>query len=152
MAFATVPVLEIERLGDAPRCPLPAGKRPLSGVRVVDLTRVIAEPICGRTLAAHGADVLRIHPPHLPKVPVLAMDGGRGKRCAYVDLRDARDRRAFDALVEDAGVFVQGFRPGGPAPLGCAPEVVAGRRPGIVSESRSWAWQRVPAWRENPES
>ena len=66
--------------------------------------------------------MLRIHPPHLPEMPVLAMDGGRGKRCAHVDLRDARDRRAFDALVEGADVFVQGFRPGGLASLGYAPE------------------------------
>ena len=145
VALATVPVLEIERLGDAPPCLLPAGKRPLSGVRVADLTRVIAGPICGRTLAAHGADVLRIHPPHLPEVPVLAMDGGRGKRCAHVDLRDARDRRAFDALVEDADVFVQGFRPGGLASLGYAPEVVAERRPGIVYVTLS-AWGETGPW------
>ena len=145
VALATVPVLEIERLGDAPPCPLPAGKRPLSEVRVADLTRVIAGPICGRTLAAHGADVLRIHPPHLPEVPVLAMDGGRGKRCAHVDLRDARDRRAFDALVEDADVFVQGFRPGGLASLGYAPEVVAERRPGIVYVTLS-AWGETGPW------
>ena len=144
-ALATVPVVEIERLGDAPSRPLPAGERPLSGVRVADLTRVIAGPICGRTLAAHGADVLRIHPPHLPEMPVLAMDGGRGKRCAHVDLRDARDRRAFDALVEGADVFVQGFRPGGLASLGYAPEAVAERRPGIVYVTLS-AWGETGPW------
>ena len=113
MALAGVPVLEVVRLGDAAPHPLPTGGRPLAGLRVADLTRVIAGPICGRTLAAHGADVLRIHPPHLPELPVLAMDGGRGKRCAHVDLRDAGDRRAFDALIEGADVFVQGFRPAG---------------------------------------
>ena len=145
VALATVPVLEIERLGDAPSRPLPAGERPLSGVRVADLTRVIAGPICGRTLAAHGADVLRIHPPHLPEMPVLAMDGGRGKRCAHVDLRDAGDRRAFDALVEGADVFVQGFRPGGLASLGYGPEAVAERRPGIVYVTLS-AWGETGPW------
>ncbi len=144
-ALATVPVIEIVRLGDAAPRPLPAGERPLAGVRVADLTRVIAGPVCGRTLAAHGADVLRIHPPHLSEVPVLAMDGGRGKRCAHVDLRDPDDRRAFDALVEDADVFVQGFRPGGLASLGYAPEAVAERRPGIVYVTLS-AWGETGPW------
>ena len=124
-----------------------ARSRPLAGLRVADLTRVIAGPICGRTLAAHGADVLRIHPPHLPEMPALAMDGGRGKRCADVDLRDAGDRRAFDALIEGADVFVQGFRPGGLASLGCAPEAVAERRPGIVYVTLS-AWGESGPWAE----
>ena len=144
-ALAAVPVIEIARLGDAPAHPLPAGDRPLAGVRVADLTRVIAGPVCGRTLAAHGADVLRIHPPHLSEVPVLAMDGGRGKRCAHVDLRDRAGRRAFDALVEGADVFVQGFRPGGLAALGYAPEAVAERRPGIVYVTLS-AWSECGPW------
>ena len=144
-ALTTVPVLEIERLGDAAPRPLPAGERPLAGVRVADLTRVIAGPICGRTLAAHGADVLRIHPPHLPEMPVLAMDGGRGKRCAHVDLHDPGDRRTFDALLDGADVFVQGFRPGGLTSLGYGPEVVAERRPGIVYVTLS-AWSEVGPW------
>ena len=146
-ALTTVPVLEIERLGDAAPRPRPAGERPLAGVRVADLTRVIAGPICGRTLAAHGADVLRIHPPHLPEMPVLAMDGGRGKRCAHVDLRDSGDRRDFDALVEGADVFVQGFRPGGLTSLGYGPEAVAERRPGIVYVTLS-AWGETGPWAE----
>ena len=144
-ALRAVPVIEIERLGNAVPRPLPAGERPLSGVRVADLTRVIAGPICGRTLAAHGADVLRIHPPHLPEMPVLAMDGGRGKRCAHVDLRDAGDRRDFDALVEGADVFVQGFRPGGVESLGYGPRAVARRRPGIVYVTLS-AWGETGPW------
>ena len=144
-ALSGVPVLEIVRIGDAVPRPFPRGDRPLDGVRVADLTRVIAGPVCGRTLAAHGADVLRIHPPHLSEVPVLAMDGGRGKRCAHVDLRDPADRRAFDALVEDADVFVQGFRPGGLASLGYAPEAVAERRPGIVYVTLS-AWGETGPW------
>ena len=145
VALAAVPVIEIARIGDADPRPLPAGDRPLAGVRVADLTRVIAGPVCGRTLAAHGADVLRIHPPHLSEVPVLAMDGGRGKRCAHVDLRDRADRRSFDALVEGADVFIQGFRPGGLAALGYAPEAVAERRPGIVYVTLS-AWSESGPW------
>ena len=144
-ALSTVPVIEFERIGDAAPCSLQASERPLSGVRVADLTRVIAGPICGRTLAAHGADVLRIHPPHLPEIPVLAMDGGRGKRCANVDLHDAGDRSAFDALIEGADVFVQGFRPGGLAAFGYGPEMVAERRPGIVYVTLS-AWGETGPW------
>ena len=144
-ALAAIPVLEIVRLGDAAPHPLPVGERPLSGVRVADLTRVIAGPVCGRTLAAHGADVLRIHPPHLSEVPVLAIDGGRGKRCAHVDLRNADDRRTFDALLKDTDVFVQGFRPGGLASLGYSPEAVAERRSGIVYVTLS-AWGETGPW------
>ena len=144
-ALATVPVIEIVRLGNAEPRPLPAGDRPLAGVRVADLTRVIAGPVCGRTLAAHGADVLRIHPLHLTEIPVLAIDGGRGKRCAHVDLRDPGDRRSFDALIKGADVFVQGFRPGGVAALGYGPEAVAARRPGIVYVTLS-AWGETGPW------
>ena len=144
-ALGAVPVIEIVRIGDAEPRPLPAGDRPLAGVRVADLTRVIAGPVCGRTLAAHGADVLRIHPPHLTEIPVLAIDGGRGKRCAHVDLRDPGDRHSFDALVAGADVFVQGFRPGGVAGLGYGPEAIAERRPGIVYVSLS-AWGETGPW------
>ncbi len=144
-ALAAVPVIEIARLGDAPPRPLPAGDRPLAGVRVADLTRVIAGPVSGRTLAAHGADVLRIHPPQLSEIPVLAIDGGRGKRCAHVDLRSSDDRRAFDALIARADVFVQGFRPGGVSSLGYSPEAVAERRPGIVYVTLS-AWGETGPW------
>lgn len=144
-ALTTVPVFEMVRIGDAAPRPLPAGDRPLAGVRVADLTRVIAGPVCGRTLAAHGADVIRIHPPHLTELPVLAIDGGRGKHCAHVDLRDADDRSAFDALVANADVFVQGFRPGGVASLGYGPEAVAERRPGVVYVTLN-AWGEAGPW------
>ncbi len=144
-ALARTPIIEFKRIGDAGPLPLPPGDRPLAGVRVADLTRVIAGPVCGRVLAAHGADVLRIHPPHLPELPALAIDGGRGKRCAHVDLRNAADRKAFDALVGEADVFVQGFRPGGLASLGYGPEAMAERRPGIVYVTLS-AWGEAGPW------
>ena len=51
------------------RSPCPSGDRPLAGVRVLDMTRIIAGPVCGRTLAAHGADVLNVSAPHLPALP-----------------------------------------------------------------------------------
>ena len=68
--IAALPVVSIRRIGDAPPMPLPArADRPLSGVRVLELTRVIAGPVCGRTLAAHGADVLLLSSPRLPSSP-----------------------------------------------------------------------------------
>lgn len=137
MAVAGQPLMTIEPIGDvgdAPLQPLPAHAdgRPLSGVRVLDLTRVIAGPVCGRTLAAHGADVLLITAPHLPAIAPLVIDTGRGKRSAQLDLRDAASAEQLRALVRDADIFVQGYRPGGLAALQFSPELVAALRPGIV--------------------
>ncbi|WP_426395930.1 CoA transferase [Ralstonia sp. R-29] len=134
MAVASQPLMTIERIGDAPALPLPAHAdgRPLSGVRVLDLTRVIAGPVCGRTLAAHGAEVLLVTAPHLPAIPPLVIDTGRGKRSAQLDLRDAADAEQLRALLRDTDIFVQGYRPGGLAALQFSPEQVAALRPGIV--------------------
>ncbi len=143
-ALAKLPTFEIERIDDAPARaleprPRPAepGARPLSGLRVLDLTRVVAGPVCGRTLAAHGADVLRIASPSLPYIPWLVIDTGRGKRSAFVDLSSAEGRATLTRLVEQADVFVQGYRPGALAALGFAPKDVARLRPGIVYVSLS---------------
>ena len=76
---------------------------------------------------------------------MLAIDGGRGKRCAHADLRDPEDRCAFDDLIAGADVFVQGFRPGGVASLGYDPAAVAERRPGIVYVTLN-AWSERGPW------
>jgi crotonobetainyl-CoA:carnitine CoA-transferase CaiB-like acyl-CoA transferase len=78
-AIDTLPLFEIIKLGDSPRVPAGQGERPLAGVRALDLTRIIAGPVCGRTLAEHGADVMRIGAEHLPSVPPLVIDTGRGR-------------------------------------------------------------------------
>src|SRR5271154_6868925 len=75
-ALATLPLLEIVKIGDAPAQKLPAGDRPLSGVRVLDLTRVLAGPSSARTLAEHGADVLKITAAHLPNIGYQEYDTG----------------------------------------------------------------------------
>jgi hypothetical protein len=145
-AVAGLPLIEIVKIGEAPPRPLPAGaERPLSGLRVLDLTRVIAGPVCGRTLAAHGADVMRITAPHLPGIPDLDVDMGRGKLSAALDLRAAEDRERLAALVRESHVFVQGYRPGGLAARGFAPEALAGMRPGIVAVSLS-AYGHAGPW------
>jgi len=131
-AVAGLPLFSIEQIGDAPAKPLPAIERPLAGIRVLDLTRIIAGPVCGRTLAAHGADVLLITAPHLPSMLPLVIDTGRGKLSASIDLRDPGRRAKLAALVGDADVFVQGYRPGALAAFGFGPEDVAKLRPGII--------------------
>ncbi len=132
VAVAALPIFSIERIGDASPQPLPAAPRPLSGVRVLDLTRIIAGPVCGRALAAHGADVLLVTAPHLPSIEPLAIDTGRGKLSCQIDLRDAAGQSALRALLRDTDVFVQGYRPGALQSLGFGPEQAAKLRPGIV--------------------
>ncbi len=144
-AVADLPVLDIVRMGDAPPEPLADGPDPLSGVRVVDLTRVIAGPVCGRTLAAHGADVVRVGAPHLPViVPVLA-DTNLGKRWTNLDLRDAVELSRLVDLVRTGDVVVQGYRPGGLASFGLGPDDLTAVRPGLVYATLS-AYSHVGPW------
>src|SRR2546421_4269720 len=96
-AVAGLPIFSIERIGDAPPQPLRPGDRPLSGVRVLDLTRVIAGPVCGRTLGVHGADVLLVTAAHLPQMLPLVIDNGRGKLSTFIDLRAADGRATLTA-------------------------------------------------------
>jgi crotonobetainyl-CoA:carnitine CoA-transferase CaiB-like acyl-CoA transferase len=136
-AIAAQPLFAIDRIGAAPPEPLPSGDRPLAGVRVLDLTRIIAGPVCGRALAAHGAEVMRIASARLPFIAPLVIDSGRGKLSAYADLDTEDGRQALRGLLQDADVFVQGYRPGGLAARGFSPEQAAALRPGIVYVSLS---------------
>src|SRR6266540_1776357 len=131
-AIASLPLLEIVKIGDAPPDKLPDGDRPLSGVRVLDLTRVLAGPTCARTLAEHGADVLRITGAHLPSLGYQELDTGHGKLAAHLDLRAPGDVDILRGLVLKADVFSQGYRPGTLANRGLSPEELTGIRPGLV--------------------
>ncbi len=146
-ALAVQPLVSIERVGDAPPLVLPAlprDSRPLSGVRVLDLTRILAGPFCGRTLAAYGADVMLVNSPHLPNIDAIA-DLSRGKLSALADLRTAEGRDALRGVLRDAEVFVQGYRPGALAALGFTPHALTLTRPGIVMVSLS-AYGETGPW------
>lgn len=156
-ALASLPLFEIERIdaagnSDSGRVPLGrdagdgaasgraatpclpsvSAARPLSGVRVLDLTRIIAGPVAGRTLAQHGADVMLVNGPHLPNIAPLVIDNGRGKRSVFLDLRREAERATLHALLQDADVFLQAYRPGALAGHGFSPEALALAKPGIV--------------------
>lgn len=145
IAVASLPVLEIVKIADSPPEKLPEGERPLSGIRVLDLTRVLAGPTCGRTLAEHGADVLKITAAHLPSLGYQEHDTGHGKLSAYLDLREKRDADILRGLVREAEVFSQGYRPGTLADRGFSPEALAKLRPGIVCVSLC-AFSHVGPW------
>ena len=145
-AVATQPLLEILRIGDAPPLPLPQGGRPLAGVRVLDLTRVLAGPTCARTLAEHGADVLKITAAHLPDSGAIEIDTGLGKLAAHLDLRSAQGVETLRGLLSSADVFSQSYRPGALAGRGFSPEEAAKLRPGIVYVSLN-AWGQTGPWK-----
>lgn len=146
-AVATQPLLEIERIGDAPPEPLPKADRPLAGVRVLDLTRVLAGPTAAKTLAEHGADVLKITAAHLPDSGDTDLDTGLGKLSAQLDLRAARGAETLKALAQRADVFSQSYRPGALASRGFSPEELAKLRPGIVYVALS-AWGPSGPWKD----
>jgi crotonobetainyl-CoA:carnitine CoA-transferase CaiB-like acyl-CoA transferase len=144
-AIASLPLLEIVKIGDSAPEKLPDGARPLSGIRVLDLTRVLAGPTCARTLAEHGADVLKITGAHLPNLGYQEYDTGHGKLSAHLDLRESRDVEVLRGLVRDADVFSQGYRPGTLGARGFSPEALATLRPGIVCVSLC-AFSHVGPW------
>ncbi|PSR78925.1 CoA-transferase family III domain-containing protein [Coniella lustricola] len=87
-----------------------ADQRPLAGIKVVEMTRVIAGPQIGAILAAYGADVIRINPPHLPDINIMQLTLNAGKRTIALDLRQPSDAALLDALLGDCDVFINGFR------------------------------------------
>jgi crotonobetainyl-CoA:carnitine CoA-transferase CaiB-like acyl-CoA transferase len=144
-AIASLPLMEIVKIGDSAPEKLPDGDRPLSGIRVLDLTRVLAGPTCARTLAEHGADVLKITGKHLPNIGYQEYDTGHGKLSAHLDLREPRDVEILRTLVRETDVFSQGYRPGTLGGRGFSPEALAKLRPGIVFVSLC-AFSHVGPW------
>ncbi|MEH2492527.1 CoA transferase [Bradyrhizobium sp. AZCC 2230] len=146
-ALAELPLISIEKIGDAAPKPWPEGDRPLAGLRVLDLSRVIAGPVAGRTLAAHGADVLLVSGPDLPAIPWLTIDTGRGKLTTFIELKSEAGRAQMRTLLKDADIVSQGYRPRALATLGFSPEQAAEINPGIVYVTLS-AYGHAGPWAE----
>lgn len=139
-AVAGLPLVALHRSADGPlRAP------ELRGLRVLDLTRVIAGPVATRTLAAHGADVLRVDPPQRPDDRAGLLDTGAGKRHVLLDLAAAADRRVVEELLASADVVVQGYRPGALDAFGLGPAALAERHPHLVVVRLS-AWGTSGPW------
>lgn len=145
-ALAALPLLEIQRVADADPEPLSTRPRkPLSGVRMLDLTRVLAGPTAGRCFVEHGAEVLAICSPDLPNLPFVMQDTNHGKYSAHLRLRDAADLARLRQLVSGCDVFLQAYRPGALQGLGLGVADLVRLRPGIVCVDLS-AYGHVGPW------
>jgi len=148
------PVVEIIQMGDSEPEPFPDDlARPLTGIRVLDLTRILAGPTCARTLASYGASVLRVGAEHLPSIPLFVADTGFGKRSCHLDLRQRADTERLRELVTQTDVFSQGYRTGAMERLGFAVNDLVAARPGIVYVSincygHEGNWRSRPGWEQ----
>ncbi len=102
---------------------------------MLDLTRVLAGPVAGRTLAEHGADVLMVTAPKLPQTPEHVRDTSHGKRSSFLDLATVPDAERMRALVGEADVFIDGYRPHALGRLGFGADDLLRQRPGLVHVS-----------------
>ncbi|MFW8566775.1 CoA transferase [Orrella sp. 11846] len=135
--LSTQPVIQVTKIGDStPELPI-AAQRPLSGIRVLDLGHVISGPVIARSLAEHGADVLRVSAPLMQDPVQQTMDTNIGKRSAFLDLNQTQDLAKARDLISQADVIVQSWRPGRIAARGLGAEDAAQIRPGIIYVSVS---------------
>ncbi|MFD7630881.1 CoA transferase [Streptomyces sp. NPDC059851] len=149
---APQPLVEVRETGGRGRR-LGPGRQPASGIRVLDLTRVIAGPVATRTLGLLGADVLRVDPPALPEADDAHADTGFGKRSACLDLADRADREVFEELLAGADVLVAGYRPGALDRYGLSAGDLVARRPGlVVAQVCAWGWRGPWAGRRGFDS
>ncbi len=162
--LAAAPPVELVKIGDAPIEGFPRsgsvypphGVRPLSGLRVLDMTHVIAGPTCGKVLACEGATPLHIYSPYRPQLPAFDYDTGHGKLSAFLDVTQQEDHDRLLQLARTADVFAQSYRPGaisGRFP----PEKMAELRPGIIYVSVSCygfdgPWKDRPGWEQLAQS
>jgi crotonobetainyl-CoA:carnitine CoA-transferase CaiB-like acyl-CoA transferase len=146
-ALASVPPIALRKIGDAPPLRLRDSQHPLDGVRVLDLTRVLAGPTCGRTLASYGAEVLNVRAERLDTIEMYDLDTGQGKRSIFLDLVKPADAETLRRLVRGAHIFVDSYRPGALARLGFTPASLAHIAHGITYVSVSCYGHQGP-WTE----
>lgn len=144
--------IRLQMIGQSPPVPLASSadeiKNCLQGVRVVEMTRVIAGPVAGRTLAAHGADVLWVTSPTLPNQPELDIDTARGKRTIQLDIKKPQDRAQLLELIRTADVFLSSYRPGSLAVQGFSSEELFKRNPNLIIATLN-AWGEDGPWAKN---
>lgn len=141
----SLPLIELQATdGGSTRLPA-ASDAPLSGVRMLDLSRVIAGPMSGRTIAEFGGDVLLVSGPGLPSIESLVIDTGFGKRSTEIDLGSADGRSAFEALVSEADIVFDAYRPGALAAKGYDRQALFRMRPELVHVDLD-AFSRLGPW------
>lgn len=138
--------ISLERLAGGPVKPLGhACGRPLGGLRMLDLSRVIAGPMAGRTMAEHGASVMRIAGAALSSITSLVIDTGFGKHSAFIDLETEEGRARLRTLARDADVYLDAYRPGSLDHRGFGASALGKLNPGLVSVSLS-AFPKDGVW------
>ncbi len=138
---ADLPLVESSPAGSGAAPARRDGGPPAAGLRVLDLTRVIAGPVATRSLALLGADVLRVDSPRLREDEDAHADTGMGKRSTLLDLGTRADLRRFEELLASADVLVTGYRPGVLDRHGLAPEALSERHLGlVVAQLNAWGW------------
>ena len=151
---AKLPLIDFEGSGNAKRRLLgPARHRPLEGVRVVELTHMVAGPNCARQLAEQGADVIKVQPPIGDWVLPIWMDGSWGKKNILLDIKGRHGRARFLELLATADVLVDGQRPGVLAAMGLDEAGLETLNPNLVHASLSCfpigtAWARRPGFEQ----
>ena len=156
-ALKNLPVVKISRIEDAEPKTLILGKSPLEGIRVLDLTRILAGPSCGRTLASYGADVIRISAPHLPSIEPFVIETSIGKRSASINLETKEGVDSLKRLIKDADVFVNGYRTGSLEARGFGPKELVQINPGIIYVSINCygpvgPWVKRKGWEQLAQS
>ncbi|KAK4167583.1 CoA-transferase family III domain-containing protein [Cladorrhinum sp. PSN259] len=167
------PFTVTQNIGDTTTAPVPFDpispadpnepRYALKGIKVIEMCRIIAGPTIGRSLAAHGAQVIKVTSPQLPDVPFFQVDVNTGKHAIHLDLRNPADRTEFDTLLADADVLIDGYRPGALKKLGYGPDslaVLAQKRNkgfvyvaedcfgGIDSGLKTAEWASRPGWQQ----
>ncbi len=147
-AVLAEPLVTVERIADGPAVPLPTGPRPLSSLRCLQFTHILAGTATGRTLAEYGADVLHVCEPDSFEHDAVWHESGSGMRSARLDLHHrGTGRDTFDRLLRDADVFVLNYRPAKAARLGLTAEECAAARPGLIHCSLT-AYGHTGPWRD----